>query len=336
MLHLPGVGLASWPRLERHPGAHLPGRARRRADPRSQRPRVRPSRCPRPRCDRGHDRLVRGARQGALKEPTTSASGTPTSSSSSTRERHLRDAADARPPTAAATRTSAGTPRASARSARSSASTAWRTGTRGRSRSSGSGRSGRATTRPPRRARRGAARGRRDLRLRPLRAGARRRHLLDRHGAHARRRRRLHAPTAASTTSATATWPAWSRSSAAAPTSRARTATSSSPPTAGTRRYELVKNVVNSQNYVSEFALDDYPVAPSDILHTGTDAFDAALNTVNVGKFNLGFASIGICEHAFYEAITHAAQPRPLRQRGHRLPARPRSCSPTPTRGWSR
>jgi acyl-CoA dehydrogenase len=70
--------------------------------------------------------------------------------------------------------------------------------------------------------------------------------------------------------------------------------------------YELVKNVVNSQNYVSNFGLHDYPVRPEDILHTGREAFDAALNTVNVGKFNLGFASIGICEHAFYEAITHA------------------------------
>jgi len=70
--------------------------------------------------------------------------------------------------------------------------------------------------------------------------------------------------------------------------------------------YRLVKNVVNSQNYVSEFRLVDYPVAPEDILHTGREAFDAALNTVNVGKFNLGFASIGICEHAFYEAIAHA------------------------------
>jgi acyl-CoA dehydrogenase len=70
--------------------------------------------------------------------------------------------------------------------------------------------------------------------------------------------------------------------------------------------YRLVKNVVNSQNYVSEFRLEDYPVAPEDILHTGRAAFDAALNTVNIGKFNLGFASIGICEHAFYEAITHA------------------------------
>ena len=32
----------------------------------------------------------------------------------------------------------------------------------------------------------------------------------------------------------------------------------------------------------------------------------AALNTVNVGKFNLCSASIGMSEHAFYEAITHA------------------------------
>jgi acyl-CoA dehydrogenase len=70
--------------------------------------------------------------------------------------------------------------------------------------------------------------------------------------------------------------------------------------------YRLVKNVVNSQNYVSEFHLEAYPVGADDILHTGKDAFYAALNTVNVGKFNLGFASIGICEHAFYEAITHA------------------------------
>ena len=51
-------------------------------------------------------------------------------------------------------------------------------------------------------------------------------------------------------------------------------------------------------------------------------AFDAALNTVNVGKFNLGFASIGICEHAFYEAITHAAHRILYGQPGDRLPAR--------------
>jgi acyl-CoA dehydrogenase len=70
--------------------------------------------------------------------------------------------------------------------------------------------------------------------------------------------------------------------------------------------YELVKNVVSAQMYVSEFSLHDYPVTAADVLHTGPAAFDAALNTVNIGKFNLGFASIGICEHSFYEAITHA------------------------------
>ena len=70
--------------------------------------------------------------------------------------------------------------------------------------------------------------------------------------------------------------------------------------------YKLIKNVVNSQSYVSQFELEDYPVSSEDVLHTGPAAFDAALNTVNVGKFNLGFASIGICEHALYEAVTHA------------------------------
>ncbi|MFF1777291.1 acyl-CoA dehydrogenase family protein [Streptomyces virginiae] len=70
--------------------------------------------------------------------------------------------------------------------------------------------------------------------------------------------------------------------------------------------YNLVKNVVDSSKYVSEFRLDDYPVRAEDVLHTGKEAFDAALNTVNVGKFNLCTASIGICEHAMYEAVTHA------------------------------
>jgi acyl-CoA dehydrogenase len=70
--------------------------------------------------------------------------------------------------------------------------------------------------------------------------------------------------------------------------------------------YRLVKNVVQAQMYVSEFRLEDYPVRAEDVLHTGQAAFDAALNTVNVGKFNIGFASVGMCEHAMYEAVTHA------------------------------
>ena len=74
----------------------------------------------------------------------------------------------------------------------------------------------------------------------------------------------------------------------------------------GHANYELIGNVVHGQMYVSNFRLNDYPVHEEDILCTGPEAFSAALNTVNVGKFNLCSGSIGMCEHAFYEAITHA------------------------------
>ena len=70
--------------------------------------------------------------------------------------------------------------------------------------------------------------------------------------------------------------------------------------------YHLIDNVVHMQIYVSTFRLENYPVRAEDILHTGVEAFAAALNTVNVGKFNLCSSSIGMTEHAFYEAITHA------------------------------
>jgi acyl-CoA dehydrogenase len=75
-------------------------------------------------------------------------------------------------------------------------------------------------------------------------------------------------------------------------------------------KYELVKNVTQSQNYVANFALVEYPIREEEILSKGRDAWDACLNTVNIGKFNLGWASIGICTHALYEAINHAANRR--------------------------
>jgi len=73
------------------------------------------------------------------------------------------------------------------------------------------------------------------------------------------------------------------------------------------KNYELVKNVTASQNYVGEYALKDYPITEAEILAKGQSAWDSALNTVNVGKYNLGWASIGIGTHAFYEAIHHAS-----------------------------
>jgi acyl-CoA dehydrogenase len=73
------------------------------------------------------------------------------------------------------------------------------------------------------------------------------------------------------------------------------------------KAYELKKNVISHQEYVANFALHDYPIGAEDLLSRGPDAWDAALNTVNIGKFNIGPASIGVAEHCFYEAITHAA-----------------------------
>ncbi|BBX36220.1 acyl-CoA dehydrogenase [Mycolicibacterium mageritense DSM 44476 = CIP 104973] len=70
--------------------------------------------------------------------------------------------------------------------------------------------------------------------------------------------------------------------------------------------YHLRRNVVDGQMYVAAFDLESYPVSADDILHEGKAAFNAAINTVNIGKFNLGFGAIGACEHAMYEAVTHA------------------------------
>ncbi len=74
--------------------------------------------------------------------------------------------------------------------------------------------------------------------------------------------------------------------------------------------YECVKKIDTSgvrQAYVAHYALRDYPITEAEILSRGKLAWDSSLSTINVGKFELGFASMGICTHAFYEAIGHAA-----------------------------
>lgn len=76
------------------------------------------------------------------------------------------------------------------------------------------------------------------------------------------------------------------------------------------RQYRVINNVTASQNFVGHFALEDYPITEAEILSRGPHAWDSALNTVNVGKYNLGWASIGICTHAFYEALNHASRRR--------------------------
>jgi acyl-CoA dehydrogenase len=57
--------------------------------------------------------------------------------------------------------------------------------------------------------------------------------------------------------------------------------------------------------FVGEFEVKNHPLPQSDIVAEGRDAWDAVLGTVTLGKFFLGFGSIGICEHALEEAVAH-------------------------------
>ena len=75
-------------------------------------------------------------------------------------------------------------------------------------------------------------------------------------------------------------------------------------------KYECVKKIDTSgvrQAYVAEYTLHDYPITEEDIISRGEHAWNSSLNTINIGKFELGCASIGIGTHCFYEALNHAA-----------------------------
>jgi acyl-CoA dehydrogenase len=60
--------------------------------------------------------------------------------------------------------------------------------------------------------------------------------------------------------------------------------------------------------FVGELEVVDHELPASDIIAEGRRAWDAVLGTVTLGKFFLGFGSIGICEHALMEATAHLTQ----------------------------
>jgi len=72
-------------------------------------------------------------------------------------------------------------------------------------------------------------------------------------------------------------------------------------------KFECVQNVIQAQNFVSEFILHDYPITDADITTRGQKAWDDMLNTINICKFNIGSGATGIVTHSFYEALNHAA-----------------------------
>ena len=115
---------------------------------------------------------------------------------------------------------------------------------------------------------------------------------------------------------------------------RHRASTSSSLVDPKRPGYELVKNVVASQSYVAEFVLHDYPVGrgrhplarPGRL---GRGAQHRQRRQVQPG--------LGLHRHLHPRPLRGGPprrQPPALRDGGHRLPARAAGSSPTPTRGW--
>ncbi len=56
---------------------------------------------------------------------------------------------------------------------------------------------------------------------------------------------------------------------------------------------------------VGAFDVTDHILPESDLIAQGRSAWDAVIGTVTLGKFFLGFGSVGICEHALAEAADH-------------------------------
>jgi acyl-CoA dehydrogenase len=73
----------------------------------------------------------------------------------------------------------------------------------------------------------------------------------------------------------------------------------------GLRDLRKVRTLGIRGAFVGEFAVADQPVPHGDVIAEGRDAWDAVFNTVNFGKFFLGFGAIGICAHALAEAHAH-------------------------------
>ena len=60
--------------------------------------------------------------------------------------------------------------------------------------------------------------------------------------------------------------------------------------------------------FVGAFDLKDHALTDADLIAQGRSAWDAVIGTVTLGKFFLGFGSIGICEHGLGEVVAHLGQ----------------------------
>lgn len=76
----------------------------------------------------------------------------------------------------------------------------------------------------------------------------------------------------------------------------------------GYRKPRKIRTLGIRAAFVGSFEVQDHPVPPADFIAEGRSAWEAVLGTVTLGKFFLGFGSVGICEHAFAEAAAHLTQ----------------------------
>lgn len=76
----------------------------------------------------------------------------------------------------------------------------------------------------------------------------------------------------------------------------------------GFRLVQKIHTLGVRQAFVGEFEVRDHEFPQDDLIAEGRRAWDAVLGSVTLGKFFLGFGSIGICEHALDEAIAHLSR----------------------------
>jgi acyl-CoA dehydrogenase len=76
----------------------------------------------------------------------------------------------------------------------------------------------------------------------------------------------------------------------------------------GFRSVKKIRTLGVRSAFVGEFDVKDHRFTETDLIAEGRGAWDAVFGTVTLGKFFLGFGSIGICEHAMEEAIAHLRQ----------------------------
>ena len=73
----------------------------------------------------------------------------------------------------------------------------------------------------------------------------------------------------------------------------------------GFRNVRKIRTLGIRAAYVGELEVKDQTIPAGDVAAEGRQAWDAVFGTVTLGKFFLGFGSIGMCEHAFAEAADH-------------------------------